>query len=1154
MFIKSDIYTTSGSVKLYHCWTDKVTKFDPSSFYNWEQDNLPVHDLEERTFYLWEQLGYPTSSIPGVVLAVSADASDADFACNKNIFRSVSSAVQALPQVINYPIIIEVANFGQLGDLTLNNFKFGPKGSLEIINRNFSKQDYAVSNSTGMSTPQLSANYIAGYPQNYVSSFSYVGGTSPTNPEITPHYGFIQASCLSISSPVFSSTYDARFSGITGNPKLNAYISVWKVSTNYNKSTLVIDDNNNINPFAIANTHSLSFRPYATNSNPSDDIYNKDASTIDYLTNETLYGTNSTILNSNRAYNGLYYGNKLSKIVINNCDGPIFIRNFFLDGQGNSLVSNNYGIEVNGSNNVYLENVVSTRYRKAGLYFNNSTVNILRSCVANRIYDYDADGNRLTGNYSNRRLAIGYNDISGYLYQDYAAGIVANNSTINLSSTRTWQLDAYQTVLGSTYKPLPLAYTILEFNENSNGIILNNSQLIGGDSVRPHSQSEPQLINRYVDPSSSNYVGQTILDLNSNTNCGILATNSKISLNGKLRLIENLKGAEINSSQLEIEQLECLRNQKIGVELNNSVGIYNKNLKKFHSSGTYIDTIGGYPFWFEKNGVHLYLNNSNFKPVVTSSMEQRYANMIFASSLISNLSSIQESISVNNNSELVLVSPKISRSNSQVIEDRGKKGSEISCNQNSKTTLRGTKYYPIRVNGPTTADLQRRLAAICANKNSTVDINGPAIIAQFGVDLLADSNSTISITSPKNELDGSLDFSSISLSDPANHTMVELHSSRSCIVADNNSIINMKDLGSYRTRWDMTGVFNSYAPDYGGIVNDVFNSTYVSGGSLQFYPNPNSNTPNSAANISTLLATDKTFIKYPQGYGALISLQTPVNDFSSVTFGGMCVRALNGSLVNVNNVNFPCGWWNPSAVFYSDDVAFSGGGICNRTFIWNVADTSQLKSSFLSVSGLFPRLAGYVGPYGYWASGSGNRAASGLPSSTPDTGSVSILDIYGANASGHAYTSDSASNYGPFRLYFSVNPFVNTLTELNGSSNYGIINQIYSQGYQPSNSLVCSGSVSSLYKMALQRNSSNNIVPSGFYYGSGVMDITTFNRVKLDESSAETFANAKHCATGKSGNARLVSIYYPYTGVNYGDSISNLGIGSVNVFDIERDN
>ena len=82
MFIPADIYTTSGSLKLYHCWTDKVTKFDSSSFYNWEQDNLPVYDLDERTFYLWEQLGYPTSSIPGVAIVVSADAPDSTVACN----------------------------------------------------------------------------------------------------------------------------------------------------------------------------------------------------------------------------------------------------------------------------------------------------------------------------------------------------------------------------------------------------------------------------------------------------------------------------------------------------------------------------------------------------------------------------------------------------------------------------------------------------------------------------------------------------------------------------------------------------------------------------------------------------------------------------------------------------------------------------------------------------------------------------------------------------------------------------------------------------------------------------------------------------------------------------------------------------------------
>ena len=146
MFLPGDIYTSSGSLKLYHCWTDKVTKFDSSAFYNWEQDNMPLYDLEERTFYLWEQLGYPTSSIPGVALVVSADATDQDVTCNKNIFRTVSAAIEALPQTINYPIIIEVANFGELGELKLNNYKFGPRGSLEIINRNFALQELGVSN------------------------------------------------------------------------------------------------------------------------------------------------------------------------------------------------------------------------------------------------------------------------------------------------------------------------------------------------------------------------------------------------------------------------------------------------------------------------------------------------------------------------------------------------------------------------------------------------------------------------------------------------------------------------------------------------------------------------------------------------------------------------------------------------------------------------------------------------------------------------------------------------------------------------------------------------------------------------------------------------------------------------------------------------
>ena len=72
-FKSEDIYSASGNAKLFNVWTPYVSKFDTSSFYNWEQDNLPLYDLEERTYELWEQQGWPTSSVPGLALTVAAD-------------------------------------------------------------------------------------------------------------------------------------------------------------------------------------------------------------------------------------------------------------------------------------------------------------------------------------------------------------------------------------------------------------------------------------------------------------------------------------------------------------------------------------------------------------------------------------------------------------------------------------------------------------------------------------------------------------------------------------------------------------------------------------------------------------------------------------------------------------------------------------------------------------------------------------------------------------------------------------------------------------------------------------------------------------------------------------------------------------------------
>ena len=133
MLNPSDVYVSGGSNDLLVCWTDKVTKYDASSFYNWEQDNLPLHDLDERTHLLWEKLGHPTSALTGMSFIVSADATDS---CNPLYFTTLSACVNALPEVINCPILIEVASFGNLGGLNLSNKAFGPNGSLEIINRN----------------------------------------------------------------------------------------------------------------------------------------------------------------------------------------------------------------------------------------------------------------------------------------------------------------------------------------------------------------------------------------------------------------------------------------------------------------------------------------------------------------------------------------------------------------------------------------------------------------------------------------------------------------------------------------------------------------------------------------------------------------------------------------------------------------------------------------------------------------------------------------------------------------------------------------------------------------------------------------------------------------------------------------------------------
>ena len=104
-FNTADVYTTSGDIKLFNTWPD-VDKFTTSAFYNWEQDNIPITDLEQRSYELWEKQGFPTSSIPGMAYVVSsAQGIEDPNIVSANIFTDLESAIDALPNNIRFPII-----------------------------------------------------------------------------------------------------------------------------------------------------------------------------------------------------------------------------------------------------------------------------------------------------------------------------------------------------------------------------------------------------------------------------------------------------------------------------------------------------------------------------------------------------------------------------------------------------------------------------------------------------------------------------------------------------------------------------------------------------------------------------------------------------------------------------------------------------------------------------------------------------------------------------------------------------------------------------------------------------------------------------------------------------------------------------------------
>jgi len=1125
-FNQNDIYTSSGNVVLFNSWTPYVSKFDTSTFYNWEQDNVPLYDLEERTYELWEQGGFATSAgVPGLALTVSADTPELTLQQNPNIFVDVSSAIAAIPKVVRFPVLVEVANFGDLGPLELHNFRIEEEGSIEIINRNFSRTYNASSDVRTVGTPST-GQYLQVPTQ--ISSLDLSNTLTDT-------------SCVHIATPVLSGAGDERFN------KVN---SIFYPSHSERATPLAVTLSGGSFRSGTANQ----FVPNVFENLTEDGtIVTSDISSVNTATTSDIKRPQVSTADP---LGGNVYGNACSKISVKNCDGPIFIRHFFVDGQAARPV----GIEVTNSK-VVIENCAAVKCQEAGFKFSNSEVTLSRSAFAYRNYK------EATATTREPELGTGFHFI---------------NSDVLVSSL---PLDVTSTEVGDTGAEGRDATFVA--SRNTKGFVLENSKLRGG--VRRSS------------PATASTGGVICSELN--TSAGMTLENAFVDVEGLVDVYGNNVGIQANNSFFRYENLTVDGNQEQGLESIKSTLIFDSNDIMEDSARRQLD--------FSANAVHMDLTDSAFKFKIKDDVPSVYGNSFFRTAFAGT-----PAIFANDNSNVDLISAYIDVSD---VDGNGTTyGRGIKASNGSVATLNGKSNGATFILGPSDYPTQRVMAGACADKNSTISFHGPTAVAQFGVDVLAKDNSVINFEPRRIEGSYAPDNQSFALSSPQNHTTVELHSTRSCLVAQRNSTINMRDLGAFPANWASTpsGTLMLEKADY--ILPA---SGDVSAGSMQFFANPQDSGVIATSGVNTIptvsvpltptLAGGRTNTLLVNDGGYSNPNFNPGSDRTSTAMGGVCLRAVEDSVVNVHNSHFPV----PPNGSPADGLFFDASGDdCDKFNIWNIADSSRLNASYVSLSGMHPISCLQHGPSAIY---SGTDAlASGAPSGTPDTGSLSILDAFGAgsavwvvpsgvdvnsqferfypvsggingetasalseagiNVSGTtAYTfgvSGAFNNRGFFRLYWSPKASAkllqnNVATDGSFSGVVGPAYQIFSQGYNcsgdlsaivPENETNASSVAPDLLKLSYDSDSDgiyDQLWTSGFYYCGEMLEENPTQCI-LDESAADMFANARNASVGLAGRPRKATIYSDSTernGESYsGDEIK--GFKSASIFDLSRDN
>lgn len=996
-----------------------ISLYGAKDLYTADTDNKRLVEIRTRTDYLFERGGWHSSAIGGLALTVSSSVQRGKFNAEPNIFKRVDMAASALPTVIRTPTLIEVGAHGNLNELHLRDIHCTAGGSLEIINRNYA--DYYSASSA----------VITGHADNTYT----VSSLDTSN-------GWKDASCINTCAVVLSGAMDdTRLSKVYAMTTPRG----WTASQKDRSLFVTVQRDGELTKRSTANSWLL---PTYENTGSAGDLdldiqirdFTKDYLTANHSRTAAHADANDPIMrpgitlagggtDDEAKVTGFITGNYLEKIKIQNCTGPIFIRNFVVDGER----SRDVGIEIDNANGVYLENCGAIRCNKAGIQINNSDV------------------------VASRRL-FAYRNYSTNLQENHdAAGIKLVNSNLNFSGSFVGSGADMQ-----NNNDVSIADMVVNSCRNANGIIMQNSTIHGGYGRQKADLSQAS--------------GASFFESHLNFMDGVVLKNSTLDLSGALDIYGNNRGVVAHNSNIHTDEFFADHNQKQAVSLDKSNFVYNKNLKPITSYPNTNTQGSRSPFAglkaqtsFYRNGQHLVLDNgSTFVPKehVMFGVSQDFddkASGFDSSATASSMGYIRmthpmgvtasndagahkPAVEIMNGSygRFIHLFAERTHSNGSLDEAVGSNvvfGDLLSVKGSSKALVQGSKHSANVILGPSGAGnatrayhQQKHLAGVYAGDNSVIEFNGPTAIARFGVGCLAENGSTLKFN-PHRKNDGTLDVSGFELSSVTSHTAVEIQAFRGCLVADKNSNIIMEDLGDYASNIGVSPANYTYNTSAMNL------SSLTRAGSMQFYPNPNViGSTNSSGNEEILngLNNPPTFTSATlnvEGVADGVAHTLPGNqqagkvifnygihnvagakNISDVTKGGMCVRALNNSNIIVKNVHFPTGYGNDgshaggcSGLFYDE----AGGSDNSRHLnIWNLDNTSRLKATYCTVSGMDGSGTHYHGPSSVYASGNtggtsdgkaspddGTRlspeAAYAAPSGTPDTGHLSVLDAFG---------------------------------------------------------------------------------------------------------------------------------------------------------------